>query len=147
MRPATLVHAIAAAATAFTLASSVAAPAEAVVLVDCAFSAGPGDSLVHGFYSVDHLASTLGKVRIAHRATGAPGVRTIAMTARANGTPGGAVKVTRSLDAEWAISTFDFGHGAMPWGGGLWYSQGGKGGGLARGGGGDAGAREAVDEG
>ena len=44
------------------LASSVAAPAEAVVLVDCAFSAGPGDSLVHGFYSVDHRASTLGVV-------------------------------------------------------------------------------------
>jgi len=123
MRHATLVRTIAAAATAFTLASSIAAPAEAVVLVDCAFSAGPGDSLVHGFYSVDHRASTLGKVRVAHRATGVPGVRTIAMTARAGGTPVGAVKVTRALDAEWSISTFDFGNVAIPSGAVLSFAQ------------------------
>ena len=96
------------------IACSVATPAGAVVIMSCAISGGPGESLVHPIHLTDHRAATLGRVRIAHRATSAPGVRTIAMTVSAGGTPLGAAKVTRALDADWSISTFDFGRIELP---------------------------------
>jgi len=96
------------------IACSIAPPAEGVVIVSCAISGGPGESLANDIRMIGHQAATLGRVRVAHRATSVAGVRTIAMAAYVGGTPAGAAKVTRNLDANWSISTFDFGRIELP---------------------------------